>query len=179
MGMKGFTKIVIPITTVLLSGILSWLIARDTANEVLQGKLDQGQAVFENIGVRYFYALYSIHEYDEEKGAYGPSKDQKVVKSYLLSLADIQETIAWLITNPIYSEAQNTVRDFSLVQNNLAEEIVSREVASMRATALMRATRILMCSIYSERLQGILTEKNRSGYEKDVVEFAKKICQRG
>ena len=173
MGMKGFTKIVIPITTVLLSGILSWLIARDTANEVLQGKLDQGQAVFENIGVRYFYALYSIHEYDEEKGTYGPSKDQKVVKSYLLSLADIQETIAWLITNPIYSETQNTVRDFSLVQNHLAEEIVSREVASMRAT------RMLMCSIYSERLQGILTEKNRSGYEKNVVEFAERICARG
>ena len=171
MGMKELTKIIgVPIMTVLLSSILSWTIARYTTNEVLRGELDQGQSVFENIGVRYFYAFYRLHEYDEEKGGYRPSKDQKVLETYLSILADIQETIAWLLTNPIYSGAQNTVRDFSLVQNRLAEEIVSWEAASMRAT------RILMCSIYSERLQDISTEKNRSGYEKDVVEFAERIC---
>ena len=173
MGMKGFTKIGVPIMTVLLSSILSWTIARYTANQVLRGELDQGQSVFENIGVRYFYALYRLHKRNEEKDISRPSEDPKDVETYLSILTDIQETIAWLITNPIYSETQNTVRDFSLVQNHLAEEIVSREVASMRAT------RILMCSIYSERLQGILTEKNRSGYEKNVVEFAERICARG
>lgn len=170
MGMKGFTKIGVPIMTVLLSSIFSWTIAWHIANEALRGELDQGQAVFENIGVRYFYALYRIFECNEEEGVCRMNKDQNVMEAYLSSLSDIQENIAWLITNPIYRGDQNGVRTFSLVQNCIAEEIALRKATSIFAT------RTLMCSIYSERLQGILTEKNRSKYEMAVIKFAGNIC---
>ena len=157
---------VIPITTVLLSGVLSLVIARHTANEVLQGELDQGQAVFENIGFRYFYAFYGLYRPNEDEKSYEPSKDPKILNGYQATLADIQEDISWLRRNPIYGRLQNSIREFPLVQNHLAKEIVSQEAVATPATVM------LMCRIYSKILQGVAIIDT----EKDISKFAGRIC---
>ena len=51
-----------PILTVVFSAAVSWFIARYAAYEVLKGEIGQGQAVFEDIGYRYFHAVYELYD---------------------------------------------------------------------------------------------------------------------
>ena len=171
-------KIVIPITTVLASGFFSWMIARDiaqdAANKVLQDELDQGRAVFENIGFRYFNALSYLYRANEDEKRLEPSEDPKILLGYQAILADIQEDIAWLRRNPIYGRLQknsnlpNSKWNFSLVQNYLAKEIVSQEAEATRETSK------LMCEIYIH--SNTLQNSAIIDPERNIVTQSKRTC---
>ena len=88
-----------------------------------QEQRDQGQALFNGIGYRYFAMMYDL----SGKSGYKKHTIENAERIYQATLADMQDDIRLLRTNPIYIEKQETALDLSVLQNFLVMAVIAED----------------------------------------------------
>lgn len=179
-------KFFVPVAAVVLSAVLSAVVSRITvqytANQVRDNELAQGRAVFDDVGYRYFSAIFLLLPIDGDgQDSTDPEMQAAYLVAYRIVLADIEEDLQWLRTNPIYAHAQEPARgSLAYLQNSLVQEIaLQRDDPS--PTTLRH-----MCDIYnsSERWKNttIANDSNYSLIDYDLVnnslvEYTSWLCE--
>ena len=136
----------------------------------LQGEIDDGRVLFENIGLRYFDALLLAHyRPDQQPGISPPLPDPSKWQGYRSALIDVLEDIRSLRTNPLYIRVQGNTRDLVFVQNRIANEVSRTEVGANSATLHF------MCNVFvhSGELTKVIGEDETSGA---IYDFAVTNC---
>ena len=160
------TKIAIPIITVVLSVATSWSISLYTIKHVLRDETKQGQIVYEDIGYRYFFAIYDL--YDKTTFTLKPVDDRETWDAYGAILDDILSDIRWLRTNPMYGRIPEEFSTFPFVQNLLAKEKFTSQGGVINDGLLS-----LMCDLYVSSRNW---QSGRNKYKELTVVFAKRRC---
>ena len=168
---KWDAKIVMSVATVLFSAMASWMIAWYTASQVLAVQFEQGETVFENVGFRYFDAVYHVYIRMPDRETRVLTKDPRAWRAHRIILAGVERDIEWLRKNPFYSEIRKEVGTLARVQNQLAVESTSDK------RTLNRAILYVMCEIYEDSERWIRTG-NENRINEDLIEFARRLCER-
>ena len=153
------TLIISSIASFVVAAAVSWI----TVQMTLKNEIEEGWAVFNNIGLRYFDAL--LRAYDKKTGK--PSKNSEDWEAYRKTLVDLQEDIRWLRTNPLYSRIQKNTQDLVFVQNRLAAEIVRKDQSAGPSTLYF------MCRVFVESGEW---KTPRDNVTKAILDFANANC---
>jgi len=87
----------------------------------LNGRIDEGQAVFDSISIRYFAAVSALYEKPNDNGSdWQVTKDEQTRVAYREIVGDIREDIRWLRTNPLYGALIERNASLVFLQNLLA-----------------------------------------------------------
>ena len=95
-----------------------------TTKFTISSELDEGRALFNGIGYRYFALTSKLcDEYQSERISF-----DEAWAVYVSTLADIQADIRLLRTNPIYGEIQKTAANLVVAQNFLVAAPLNRVI---------------------------------------------------
>ena len=172
MSQDVLKDIVVPLVAVALSGIIAWSVSKWTANATLQGRLNEGQSVYSDIGYRYFHALYRLYVQSGSQ-AMGLSTDPEVQAGFIEVVADIRDDIRWLRASPLYGRIQVDAAILPILQNSLAE-LSARGSNKALSDEVILATTKLMCTTYSE----LLEDKAGTDIAAEVRTAARVFCER-
>ncbi len=152
------------ISCIVVSAIVGW----GTAQIALRSEVKEGQAVFDNIGLRYFDALLGAHDLQTGK----PSAKQEDWEAYRRILDDLQKDIRWLRTNPLYGRIQRDTQDLVFVQNRLVTEAVGEALAAGDSALYF------MCKVFVESGEwGKTKTTDKDAVTNAVHDFANLNCQ--
>lgn len=171
-------QVVTPIVSVGLSIAASWWIASYTIERQLLDATEQGQAVFESVGLRYFAAFYGLYRQggDGEPFTF-KEEDDPAWGFYRGILDDIQEDLRWIRTNPVYGRIQ---RESPLIP--FAQNAIAREITANQSGNRPDATLAIMCGLFvsSDLLRSGEDEikaDSLSSLRAETVEFAVRLCR--
>ncbi len=125
------------------SVVSALLVAYAAAVWTLNDRVDEGQAVFDSISIRYFAAVQALYEKSDDGSGWQVTKDEQVKVAYREIAGDIREDIRWLRTNPLYGELIEKNANLAFLQNLLAAEQVSDGAGN-------KNTLHFMCQAYGE-----------------------------
>jgi len=134
----------------------------------LNGRIDEGQAVFDSISIRYFAAVSALYEKPNDNGSdWQVTKDEQTRVAYREIVGDIREDIRWLRTNPLYGELIERNASLVFLQNLLAAEQVGDGAGANKNTLHF------MCQSYGES-----SWRHDGGDDvlSDLREFAARLC---
>ena len=95
-----------------------------TTKLTISSELDEGRALFDGVGYRYFALTSKLcGEYKSERISF-----DEAWAVYVRTLADIQADIRLLRTNPIYGEIQKTAANLVVAQNFLVAAPLNRVI---------------------------------------------------
>lgn len=172
------------ILQLLVSVVVPAGVAALTTECALNSEIREGQAVFNNIGYRYFGAVYAAYV-PGDGGTREFTADPQAQSAYRAVLSDIAADIRWLRTNPLYGrlQAQDEEAAFALAQNALA-----REANGVPRSGVDAVTLALFCSIYEPgKERGLMWAQGRRSSARapedvagtfggDLVTFASRLC---
>ena len=175
-GTKWFVQL-------LVSVVVPAAVAAFTTECALNREIDEGQAVFSNIGYRYFGAVYQA--YDPNTGQFRVGSQAHL--AYRTVLSDIAEDIRWLRTNPLYGKLQATDKEAVLA---LAQNALARETGGAPLSGVDSVTLTLFCSIYEPGIKqgrmwtqtqrrpstGATSDSHVETLGNDLVTFGKRLC---
>ena len=109
----------------LLSAGASWRIAVITTRQTIESEIREGVAVFDNVGYRYFAAIYSIYSLryraSELRDGTDPFvSDDASWKAYRTIMADMADDIGWLRRNTAFDKVGPNI--FPYMQNLMMAE---------------------------------------------------------
>ena len=170
-GQKWITGLVVPLMIAMLSAGVSWQIAMITVRQTISREALEGAAVFNNVGYRYFYAIYSMFDQASasEDGPVPLVDNDTSWKGYRAILSDITDDISWLRRNPAYYEVGLDI--FPYMQNAMITEALGTD------KKLNPTTLLLMCDAFvvSARWE----DPDESTIRRDTQEFAARVCEDG
>lgn len=109
------------VTGIVFPFVVALCTSQFSINEELSNQLDEGRALYRGIGYRYFVLMMNLPDENDA----GTAASHQAIEIYRATLADIQEDMRLLRTNPIYGEIQEQAIDLLVVQNFLVAASIS------------------------------------------------------
>ena len=152
------------VASIIVAAVVGW----GSVQIALQNQLSDGKAIFDNIALRYFEALFAVYNAPgEEPGL--PTPNEQHWDAYRATLGDLQEDIRSLRTNPLYDRIQGDTQDLAILQNRLVRETHSKR------NAADATTEALMCKLFAPPADSIGFRRAESddGGTSEIYEFAR------
>ena len=154
------------LASIFVSGVVGFF----SAQYALEGRVSEGQAVFTNIGLRYFDALSTAYDIDPDNPTTASaSKEPRKWTAYRKALDSIEDDIRWLRTNPFYKRIPSEIAVATL-QNRLIREATEDDCMANNDTLH------LICRIFVE--SGELEKTMREGGLTETYKFAVINCKK-
>ncbi|MDD9986750.1 MAG: hypothetical protein OXQ31_10800 [Spirochaetaceae bacterium] len=165
------TAIVVPVMIAMLSAGVSWQIARTTAMSTIANEFRGGENVFNDLGHRYFAAVYYMHDHEKMSEGKGVQlvEGDAAWRGFRSILAAIADDMTWLRRNPVYEEI--SVEIFPYMHNFVTIESVGVD------GELDSRTLQTMCDAFVK--EGFLKAPADAQKAAEIVEFAYRVCNGG
>ena len=172
------TYLLFTIIPIVLSGLISWYIASNTASttaqetteSLLKSERKKGDIVLSSIGYRYFMALVTSLNEETSEFNHKPSKI-----AYRKALKDIQEDIRWLHRNPLFDERGSIIDTMNRFHFRLSEELAHNGNGAIAATLEIACKEFVHSDSWRESVWAY--QKNDDEHITNLLKRADEICE--